>query len=338
MSLGPKVVHSRVGLPVYGSEPRAPEPSEPPTYYDIPFLREPTWDWRIAGYFFLEGISSGAFLMSSLADVFGPGRNPNVRRAGAYVSLAAFLPCPPLLIWDLGRPERFHHMLRIFKPTSPMSHGSWSLVAYSLPMGLLATDRALEELPGIPDFARRVGGLVPRRALEILGIPTALMLATYPGVLLGTTSNPLWSKSRLLGALFATSAVHAGASAVALALRDAHTDERARIERIERVAAIAEAATLAGYLATTGHHARPLVRGRHRGLFLAGAVGVGIALPFLLRAIAPERGRLGRIARIGASALSLVGSLALKLALTYAGRDAARDARASHDAALAKSD
>ncbi len=332
MNLEPKAVRSRVGLPVFEATTKKPEPA-PNGYYDVPFLKQPTWDWRIAAYFFLESVSAGSFLMASISDVTAPGRHPNIRRAGYYLALGAFLPCPPLLISDLGRPERFHHMLRILKPTSPMSHGSWSLVAYSAPMGVLATEQLLRELHGLPEIARTVARLVPTRVLGSAGIPCALMLATYPGVLLSTTSNPLWSRTHLLGALFAASAVHAGASSVALALRDAHTDERARIERIEKIAAVAEGLALAAVLAATGAQAKPLLRGRYSRLFLFGAVGAGIALPFLLKILAPKSGRIGRIARIASSALSLAGSLALKLAFTYAGRDAAHDARASHRAA-----
>jgi formate-dependent nitrite reductase membrane component NrfD len=32
---------------------------------------------------------------------------------------------PVLLILDLGRPRLFIHMLRVFKPQSPMSIGAW---------------------------------------------------------------------------------------------------------------------------------------------------------------------------------------------------------------------
>src|SRR5437660_10347067 len=71
-----------------------------------------------------------------LSSVFGLKEDRAVARAGYYLSLLALLPCPPLLIKDLGRPERFLNMLRIFKVKSPMSIGSWCLLVFSLFSGL----------------------------------------------------------------------------------------------------------------------------------------------------------------------------------------------------------
>lgn len=342
MEIGPKAVRSRIGLPILPGEgpPRdaAARRDGPATYYDIPFLKPPTWHWQIAAYFFLEGVSSGSFLIASLADLTGRESYRSLVRAGYYISFASFLPCPPLLIADLGRPERFHHMLRIFKPTSPMSHGSWALAAYGLPMGLLTAEQALADLPGLSPRARRLARLVPTGPLGTLGIPCALVLATYPGVLLSTTSNPLWSRSRLLGALFACSSVHSGASAVSLALALAGDEGEAseRVARIERIATLAEGAALAGFLAAAGRNRRHLVSGPGRRLFALGAVGAGLALPALVKAIAPKRGRGGRLARVVASALALAGAFALKWAVTKAGKLAAADARGSHEAAAAR--
>jgi formate-dependent nitrite reductase membrane component NrfD len=333
MDLEPKAVRSRVGLPVL-AERR--EPARPLGYYDIPFLKRPTWEWHISTYFFLEAVSSGAFLLAAVADAAGRERFDRVRRAGYLLSFAAFLPCPPLLIADLGRPERFHHMLRIFKPTSAMSHGSWALLAYSVPMTVMAAEVGLEAAPRWMGLAERIERLLPTPALGVAGIPCAMMLATYPGVLLSTTANPLWSTGRGLGALFAAGSIHAGAAAVsaALAVWGSHTDEQARLERIERVAAAAEAAALAVFVATAGRHAAPLVSGRYRTLFWVGAVGAGLVAPLVVEALAPKRGWLGRVARVAASALALAGAFALKWAVTHAGAEAAADARASHAAAI----
>jgi len=93
-------------------------------YYGLPMLKRPTWSWEIASYFFLEGVSAGSFLMASLAARSGDKRLRPVTRAGHYTALLAFIPCPPLLIADLGDPSRFHHMLRVFKPSSPMNLGA----------------------------------------------------------------------------------------------------------------------------------------------------------------------------------------------------------------------
>ncbi len=99
-------------------------------YRDVPILKQPTWNNEVAAYFFLGGISAGSALVGSLADVAGGDRHKRLARVAHYVSFATLLPCPPLLIDDLGMPQRFHHMLRVFKPSSPMNLGSWSLVLH----------------------------------------------------------------------------------------------------------------------------------------------------------------------------------------------------------------
>lgn len=304
----------------------------PTQYYDVPLLKQPTWHWHIGAYFFLEGIAAGAFMLSALAGLTGRGRFGALRSAGRYIALAALAPCPPLLIADLGRPERFHHMLRIFKPTSPMSHGAWALTAFGAPAGLLAAGQFFEDLG-----SRKAARLVPSRALEAVGLPISMVLATYPGVLLSTTANPLWGRGRLLGALFAASAVHSGAAAVstALALRRDVDDEAARLSRIERIATLAEAGLLAAFVATAGPQRKHLLSGPQRKLFLLGAIGAGLALPMLLEAVAPKRGRAGTIFRIAGAVLSLVGAFALKRSLVRSGKSAAADPRGAHEEASA---
>src|SRR5215217_3550815 len=99
-------------------------------YRDVPILKRPTWNHEVAAYFFFGGISAGAALIGSLAEVFGGDERTDLAHTAHYVSFATLLPCPPLLIDDLGRPERFHHMLRIFKPSSPMNLGSWALLMH----------------------------------------------------------------------------------------------------------------------------------------------------------------------------------------------------------------
>ena len=53
--------------------------------------------------------------------------NPVLARRAALVAPAAVNASPALLMEDLGRPERFLNMMRVFKPSSPMSVGSWLL-------------------------------------------------------------------------------------------------------------------------------------------------------------------------------------------------------------------
>jgi formate-dependent nitrite reductase membrane component NrfD len=313
-------------------------------YYGLPMLKRPLWKWEIALYFFLEGISAGAYVVSTLADIFAHGRHRDMVRTARYLSLAALAPCPPLLIKDLGRPSRFHHMLRIWKWSSPMNTGAWALVAYSLPVGLLAFRQlsgdvqnshgalkravALTPLKDAEGLMKKAGGLIPSRAVGALGLPAALTMISYPGVLLSTTSTPVWSRTRFLGALVASSSMSTGAAALSflLAARGGVENKATirRLESVEAATAVCEACALAAYVATAGKAAEPLTRGRYAKLFWLGAVGAGLVLPAIVKAASPRKSR--RAAGVVASALKLAGGLALKWALVHAGRPSAEDA------------
>jgi formate-dependent nitrite reductase membrane component NrfD len=285
----------------------------PEGYYGLPMLKRPLWGWEIALYFFSEGISSGSFILATLADVCGSGRYSSLIRNARYMSAAMLLPCPPLLIADLGRPERFHHMLRIVNLKSPMSLGAWAMTGFSQPVALIA----LAQFAGLRWF--------PARAVSLIGLPFAFFMLAYPGVLLSTTSIPIWARSRLLGPLLGCSSMASAASALAIAAAlDPKSDEQTRgvIHTIEKAAHIGEALALAGYVATAGPAAAPLTRGTYSRMFKLGAFVVGIAVPALITA---TRQKPSRTTTFVSGLLSIAGALALKWSVVHAGHDSADD-------------
>jgi hypothetical protein len=113
------------------------------------------------------------------------------------------------LVSDLGRPARFHHMLRVLKPTSPMSVGTWILTAYGPGAGLAA----VAEL--VPSRWRRTwpARLLARsaRPAGLSAAATAPGLASYTAVLLSHTAVPGWNEVRdELPFVFAGSAAASG--------------------------------------------------------------------------------------------------------------------------------
>src|SRR5207253_10450919 len=94
------------------------------SYYGRPVIKEPTWTWEIPVYFFTGGLSGASSVLSLSAKLFG---NEKLSRTALYIGAVADVASPALLVSDLGRPERFHHMLRVFKVTSPMNVGAWIL-------------------------------------------------------------------------------------------------------------------------------------------------------------------------------------------------------------------
>jgi formate-dependent nitrite reductase membrane component NrfD len=175
-----------------GSRERLAVPrAEFTSYYGRPVLKPPVWEWRIPAYFFTGGLAAGSSLLAAGADLTG---RPSLRRAGRLGSFAALLASMYLLIADLGRPERFHHMLRVARPTSPMSVGTWILTAYGPGCGLAA---AAELLPSW--LQRTWPGRLLTAAARPAGLSAGLFapgVASYTAVLLSQTAAPAWHEAR----------------------------------------------------------------------------------------------------------------------------------------------
>jgi formate-dependent nitrite reductase membrane component NrfD len=206
---------------------RCGKPPGPPV--QGPMLKPPVWTWEVPLYFWTGGMAAGASFVALACDLAGDERSARVARR---VALGALAPCPPLLILDLGRPERFYNMLRIFKPRSPMSTGAWCLSLF----GAVATAAVGADLLG------------HRRTAKALGAANAVVggyLGSYTGVLLACTAVPVWARSRLLlGPIFVSTATLTGASATRLALVAAGMPEghptREALGRVEGGAMVAE--------------------------------------------------------------------------------------------------
>src|SRR5215475_568518 len=119
-------------FPIVGQRPPgAPFPQASPEngYYRLPLLKEPPWTWEIPLYFIVGGAAGAAAVIGAIADY--TGADHELVRHARWIAAAGAVISPALLISDLGRPERFLAMLRVFKPQSPMSIGVWTLLAFS---------------------------------------------------------------------------------------------------------------------------------------------------------------------------------------------------------------
>src|SRR5205823_11308235 len=173
------------------------------SYYGRPIVKEPVWQPEIPFYFFTGGVAGGASVLHGLARLRG---NERLAKSALYVGAAADAVSPLLLVSDLGRPERFLNMLRVFKLTSPMSVGSWILFVSG---GASTTAAVLEA----------AGRLKPLKvAAEVVSALTGGPLATYTGGLVADTAVPAWHDARKeLPYLFgASAAASAGAASTLL--------------------------------------------------------------------------------------------------------------------------
>jgi formate-dependent nitrite reductase membrane component NrfD len=306
------------------------------SYYEVPVVHAPHWGWLIICYFFLGGLAAGSYVLASIADLVGGVDGRRIVRAGRYVSVAALLPCPALLVLDLGRPLWFHHMLRVVKLRSPMSAGVWGLLAFSGCCGLSAVLQAARDgwLGGRTVARAR---LVPLdRALGVVGTGPAFFLGSYTGVLLAATAVPLWARSYLLvGPLFLTSALSSGTAAITVVLALARGTPPATLRRLERFHLVALLADLGLLLAMRAHLgrrlARPLETGRIGLLFRGGVLGAGLLAPLAIQGWAAARGRESRALSALASALVLAGGFLLRYVMVNAGRRSADDPRATYE-------
>jgi formate-dependent nitrite reductase membrane component NrfD len=319
----------------------APDPeqelAEEPSYYDYPVIKQPTGTWEIIWYFFFGGLAGGCYVIATFAALFGSKEDRAVARAGYYLSLLALLPCPPLLIKDLGRPERFLHMLRMFKVKSPMSMGTWALVSFSLFSGLMAVIQVARD--GILGrwWGARLLAALPQHLLALPGTLFGVFLSGYTGVLLTATSVPLWSRSKVLGGVFLSSSASTSAALISLVLRvtgaPAHTLHK--LERLEWTAMLLEMTGLLVFLRGSGRAARPLVGtapGEHGRTFWSAVFGGGLFLPWLVQSFSLLSGRRknkrNNVRGIVLSLLALTGGYFLRRTMIEAGHTSSRDARA----------
>jgi len=331
----PAAIAEQLAAITTGYTPDPEHELQEPSYYDYPVLKAPVWRWEIIWYFFFGGLAAGCYVIASIAALFGSREDRIVARTGYYLSLLSLLPCPVLLTKDLGRPERFLHMLRIFKVKSPMSMGTWGLVSFSLFSGVTAVIQAARD--GILGrwWAPRLLAALPQRLVAIPGSALGVFLGGYTGVLLTATSIPLWSRSKVLGAIFISSAVSTSSALISLVLHLTRAPVQVlhKLERLEWVALLVEMAGLFAFLRGTGRAARPLVGTaptEHGRTFWSFVAGTGLALPWLLQTLSLLVGRSGnrRSGRgIVISLLVLMGGYFLRRTMIEAGHTSSADAR-----------
>jgi formate-dependent nitrite reductase membrane component NrfD len=289
-----------------------------------PYVADPEWRAVIVWYFFLGGIAAGAYVTAVLTDLFGRAEDRRAVRIAYYLAFPLVSVCGLLLIADLGRPERFWHMMLqsntgrlMLKWWSPMSIGSWGLAGFgffsSLSFaGVLAEDGWLGLKRFSPLAARLRMGLTGR-LFALGGSVSAFFLGSYTGVLLGASNQPLWSNTTWLGALFLASAMSTGVAAITLIGHWRKLEiSPAAIERLERLDAwaILLEIILIGLMALSLGRIALAAAGKWPGALLpVFVIPVGLMAPLALRRLHGAR------ASTLACCLVLIGGFALRAAI-----------------------
>jgi formate-dependent nitrite reductase membrane component NrfD len=279
-------------------------PAEFASYYGRPVLKKPVWrDLDIAGYLFLGGLAGGSSVLAAGAGATGRQGLARPLRVGAFTAISLSLAA---LVHDLGRPARFLNMLRVMKPTSPMSLGSWLLAGYAPLAGAAAVSAVTGRLP-------RVGAAAGAGA-AVLG-PA---VASYTAVLISDTAVPAWHDGhRELPFVFCGSAATAAAG---LGLLASPVGQNAPARRAAAFGALLELGGVRLMARRMGLSAEPLRTGRAGQLTRVSEVLTGAGAAGALVAGGRHRG-----VAVAAGAALLAGSAALRFGVFRAGVASAED-------------
>lgn len=292
------------------------QPVSSPAYFDTPMLKQPVWIWSVPLYFYVGGVAGVGATFGAAAQLVAPHSMASLITKSRWVATIGGAVSSALLIHDLGRPERFLHMLRVFRISSPMSMGSWILSAFSTAAGGAAT------LAYGPKLFRPLAGILGLAA-GVLG----LGLAGYTGVLLSQTAVPVWTASfRTTPVLFLGSGTAAAASFFeffSLNARESKAVERFGL--MGKIVELAAAFALEADALRIERVGRPLKEG-FSGFLWQGAKALTIGSA-VISALPGE----SRKKRVAAGLLGSAASLFLRFGIYYAGKASARDARASFE-------
>ncbi len=285
------------------------------SYYGRPIVRPAPWKAEIPAYMSFGGLAAGSSLLGAGADLTG---RPALRRAGRLAALGALGASMVALVHDLGRPERFLNMMRVAKPTSPMSIGTWILAAYGPGAGLAGAAEIARLLPG--GGGGRLGRLTGwlGRPAGIAAAAVAPGVASYTGVLLADTATPAWhSAYRELPAVFVSSAAAASGG---LGMICAPVTQAAPARRLAVAGAAAELVLEHRMEQSMGLSAETMHTGKAGRLmtaarWLTAAGGLGALL----------LGRRSRPAAVGSGLALMAGSACTRFGIFEAGQASARD-------------
>ena len=277
--------------------------SETRSYYGRPVVKEPVWKDEIALYFFTGGLGGASSVLSLVARATG---HELLAQRSIQIASAADAVSPPLLIADLGRPERFLNMLRVFKVTSPMSVGSWILAYSSAASSVSAFLNTIGCLPKIVELTRT--------ASAASGAP----LAVYTATLLSDTAIPAWHEARKeLPFLFGSSAVASAGAAAAIAVTPAEAGPARRLAVGGVVIENVLFQLMEKRLGMVGEVYSKGEAGKAKKVAMACTMG-GAAL-------LAGPGRKSRLAAAAGGALVLAGEVAVRWSVFKAGFQSARD-------------
>lgn len=305
-----------------------------------------TWGLYIVNFVFFVGLSAGGVIIASLVHAFGAKRFHSVARIAELMAISCLVLATMFIMLDLGRPERFYHLLLYGRLGSPLM---WDVIVIAIYMVLglaygyfgaradllkclVAFPRRrwvykLLALGYLDGSARAVAR--DRRILKVLAavaLPLAVALHSVTAWILGLLkAQPGWH-SALLAPLFVVSATVSGLALLAVSVVFARRFLKVEVEEgvvLDLGRLLAFLIPVLGYflfaeLITVTYAKEPsslqvfreMVAGRYAPLFW-GNIVVGLVVPWVL--VVRPRPRVVAWAGLPAGAAAIVGALWLKL-------------------------
>lgn len=299
------------------------------------FVADPDWGVWIVLYFFLGGIAAGSYIMAVLLEWLGTEADRRTARVAHWVAFPLVAVCLVFLVVDLGRPERFWHMLfksevvkqaladgfpfsaagwrrvpdfLMLKPYSPMSLGSAVLSVFSFAAfaSFLVAVR-----PGWR-VSRWLDRPAVRHPVRAVGLLSAFYVGSYTGALLSASNQPVWSDTTWLSPLFLASSVSTGLAAMALLARWKVAGSEPTVDKLEsadRWAIGMEFVVLVMFLVSLGVYLEPVLLHTVTGnLLVFGTLFLGLTAPVVIHRVYADR----RWATVAAAGCVLLGGLCLR--------------------------
>ena len=302
------------------TDTRSPE-TPVDNYYGLPAVKPSMYGWMVALYIFSGGLAGGAQIIATAVDLGGAPAGSPVVATGRVLALLGAVVGGILLIADLQTKQRFFNMLRIFRATSPMSIGTYVLMAF----GVFSTIAVVGEITGPPLLATICGAVA-----AVFG----LGMVTYTAPLLSATSTPLWAAApRLLACRFAASSLATGAAALVIAAWMASSGPAGQPRlagALSLIAALALAVELAAALLGERQYrgagvGRALRKPPWGPVHLGGALLAGAAVPLVLYIVDVVQSPGAGLPALTASVLVLGGGVVMRAAILFMGNESAKE-------------
>jgi molybdopterin-containing oxidoreductase family membrane subunit len=233
-------------------------------------LRDQTsWGIYISTFVFWVGVSKGGTMISAILRVTNAEWRTPMTRLSEAITVLALLVGAPMIVADLGRPDRIFNLIRYGRIQSPLiwdfisvnTYLTACVIYFYLP--LIPDLAILSQDPRLATWRRRLYRVLSLRwkntpeqhalleraihVMAIIVIPLAVSVHTVVSWIFAMTLRPGWN-STIYGPYFVVGAIYSGAAAVIVCMwalrRTWHLEEYIQPEHFRKIGKLLLACTL----------------------------------------------------------------------------------------------